>query len=554
MASTELDIVISAQIQHQERIAKLINDVGRLQAQMNALNASGARAGAGAQKFNNALDAQSKAARNARQGMQQAGMQINDFVTSVSTGASPVQAFNQQIGQLGYAMSMMGGAVARVGSFLAGPWSVLVIGASMALGPLIEKFISTRSAAKDATDAVYDFNDAVRSMQSAPMATLSAAVLNMEGARARLQQARALPRFTGGGSEEYKANTAREQIRRKAIETATLELNTAASQVRILTHLQNTQLKLADSSNRAERATRSQGSATASTNKSLQDQSKIIEKEQNAFNRLREKLDGIVTVQTAVDTATGRATKALQDYKDLIAEIGAMTVGGQAVGAEYLATRAADLQIVERKLREATTDDSNAESFIARQKEIGEMLDKQKEQWKSVAMAVSDAFKGMITGAMGWKDALRSIINAVIDKLWEMYVVQQIVGFVTKLISPGTGSKDVGGTLGADFDKVFGVKPYATGGYPQAGKATLVGERGPELFIPSSSGKIVANHNLGGAGGLTINVDARGASDPAAVRAQVQQGILEAAPHIVAAAEQRTINKMRRPRLGGAMQ
>jgi hypothetical protein len=58
----------------------------------------------------------------------------------------------------------------------------------------------------------------------------------------------------------------------------------------------------------------------------------------------------------------------------------------------------------------------------------------------------------------------------------------------------------------------------------------------------------------GGGSSFNITVDARGANDPAAVRAQVQQGIIEAAPAIIAAAEARTISSMRRPRLGGVMQ
>jgi hypothetical protein len=78
------------------------------------------------------------------------------------------------------------------------------------------------------------------------------------------------------------------------------------------------------------------------------------------------------------------------------------------------------------------------------------------------------------------------------------------------------------------------------------------------LFIPGGSGTIIPNRNLSSNGGggnpINISVDARGASDPAAVRAQVQQGILEAAPAIIAAAESRTVAGLRRPRLGGVMQ
>ena len=96
------------------------------------------------------------------------------------------------------------------------------------------------------------------------------------------------------------------------------------------------------------------------------------------------------------------------------------------------------------------------------------------------------------------------------------------------------------------------INARADGGQVNAGRTYLVGERGPELFSPASHGSITPNSKLQG-GGMVINVDARGSTDPEAVRQQVERGILEAAPSIVAAAEQRTIATLRRPRLAGAM-
>lgn len=45
-----------------------------------------------------------------------------------------------------------------------------------------------------------------------------------------------------------------------------------------------------------------------------------------------------------------------------------------------------------------------------------------------------------------------------------------------------------------------------------AGSPYIVGERGPELFMPNSSGSIVPNHALGGPSiNMSVNIDARGA-------------------------------------------
>jgi hypothetical protein len=71
------------------------------------------------------------------------------------------------------------------------------------------------------------------------------------------------------------------------------------------------------------------------------------------------------------------------------------------------------------------------------------------------------------------------------------------------------------------------------------------------MFVPSRNGSIVPNNALGG--GMTINVDARGSSDPAAVRAQVEMGIAQAAPYIIAAAQNRTLKTAGRTRLPGTI-
>jgi hypothetical protein len=59
---------------------------------------------------------------------------------------------------------------------------------------------------------------------------------------------------------------------------------------------------------------------------------------------------------------------------------------------------------------------------------------------------------------------------------------------------------------------------HAAGGPVQAGSTYLVGEKGPELFTPSSSGNISPNGSFGGNGG-TINITVTSADPNAVVRA-----------------------------------
>lgn len=77
------------------------------------------------------------------------GQQVGDFGLQVATGQDPARAFGQQIGQLGYAMSDLGGRAGKVGAFLVGPWGIALTIASAVLAPFIEKLFEIGSAADD---------------------------------------------------------------------------------------------------------------------------------------------------------------------------------------------------------------------------------------------------------------------------------------------------------------------------------------------------------------------------------------------------------------------
>jgi hypothetical protein len=102
----------------------------------------------------------------------------------------------------------------------------------------------------------------------------------------------------------------------------------------------------------------------------------------------------------------------------------------------------------------------------------------------------------------------------------------------------GAGSGGTTGAVGSGVWKavgsLLGAIPFmASGGTLDTGMPAIVGEAGPELFVPSGSGRIIPNSALGGTSHVW-NIDARGSSDPAATRFAVQRAILDAAPRIAA--------------------
>ena len=127
---------------------------------------------------------------------------------------------------------------------------------------------------------------------------------------------------------------------------------------------------------------------------------------------------------------------------------------------------------------------------------------------------LTNAFMNIRSGAEGLKDTMDQIAKAIISELIRIFIVQQAVGAI----------------------KTFILTPREKGGPVTAGRPYLVGEKGPELFVPGQSGGIVPNHGLAMAGGGETNVnityeikafDSKGATAAIAEQAPTIVGIVE---------------------------
>lgn len=95
---------------------------------------------------------------------------------------------------------------------------------------------------------------------------------------------------------------------------------------------------------------------------------------------------------------------------------------------------------------------------------------------------------------------------------------------------------------------------FADGGNVMPGMPALIGERGPELFVPPSAGRIVPNDALGGGAGGTHHwhIDATGSHDPAQTVALIHQYMTKAAPQIAAGAVRAVHEQARRSPVSSA--
>jgi uncharacterized protein YukE len=125
-----------------------------------------------------------------------------------------------------------------------------------------------------------------------------------------------------------------------------------------------------------------------------------------------------------------------------------------------------------------------------------EELTQQQENMKAIANTIresfSSAFMSMVDGTKSVKDAFRDMARNIIMKLYEVLVVQRLVNGIMGV---------VGKAFPALAPAIAGFK--AMGGPVTGGQAYMVGERGPELVVPSRNAQVIPNNQLGG-GGVTV--------------------------------------------------
>lgn len=547
MANEKLQYEIAALYSGQPAIKQAFEDFGKL-------NAAGAKVARELQNLANASKTTGNAIRENRHATAQLGMQFNQFGTQIAGGTSPLLAFQQQLGDVGYALSGMEGPLGKVGRFLAGPWGVAIMVAATALTPYIAKLFETSDAlekmGKEAQDAMSKmmaslntgsvFQNAMDKEQKVIVNTLGAiAKVNRDiKAQEAIVQGLSANAFTAGlnaqsisaAQSQLATLRARREELTKNVQASKANIDQAFAAIKVQGLQAQAQAKLTELGKKDKDASKEK------TKNHVQEIDVLLERQKEVVAAYEAGTlsygEHLTKLKEVTDeyNRSGEAAKKMMDLKIQAADARQRLMQGNKMVIDDMTVT--DLGKIVADNVKLDIYDAFAEKIKARNEEI-------RNSFQAIGASVSDAFKGMLTAGMSWRDGMKGIINSVIDELWRMFVVKQITGFVTK-------------TLGS----AFGLPGFANGTMNAPGGMALVGERGPEIVnLPRGSQVIPAHRSKGMmGGGVTVNVDARGSADPAAVRAQVQQGILEAAPSIIAAAQQRTVGNLRRPRLGGAMQ
>lgn len=125
-------------------------------------------------------------------------------------------------------------------------------------------------------------------------------------------------------------------------------------------------------------------------------------------------------------------------------------------------------------------------------------------------------------GSLGFEDLRRVALNVVGDIAAQ--AVQAGIGSIGG--ATGAQSGGIGGLLTGLVSSIFGLPGRATGGPVAPGRGYLVGERGPELFVPTSAGRVEPSVGVGR--GRDVNVSIRivspqGSNQPESLRRSGKQ-------------------------------
>ena len=138
-----------------------------------------------------------------------------------------------------------------------------------------------------------------------------------------------------------------------------------------------------------------------------------------------------------------------------------------------------------------------ANNVLKEQIAVAEELDR---LYETIGQSISSSIVDALTAAV---DETKSLADIATQTLRQIANILLQFGVQTALSS--LGGNDGGGF----FSKLFPAR--ALGGAVGANQPYMVGEKGPELFVPGAQGNIVPNNAMGGSN-IVVNVDASGSN------------------------------------------
>lgn len=215
-------------------------------------------------------------------------------------------------------------------------------------------------------------------------------------------------------------------------------------------------------------------------------------KEKEYAKKQYQELDSIAKEKEKLELYRGQILMTEQDYQIGLARLETEQKIAEIMREETLSAEAkARLIENQRKLGDAK------ESVL----KLGDQLQTLRSINQSVFSNMGSAIDNFVrTGKFAFKDFARSVIQDIIAIAMKAQA--------TKILSAAFGgfnglnigtAMQFGTNVGSQQTAMLAAQTFADGGSPPVGVPSLVGEQGPELFVPRTAGTIIPNNQLANA-------------------------------------------------------
>lgn len=237
--------------------------------------------------------------------------------------------------------------------------------------------------------------------------------------------------------------------------------------------------------------------------KALQD---AQEKYDESFKNLTQSMKDRIATGAAI---TDEEKRSVEKYIELRDSIEGLTLMDSLYTMSLLAQAWAleDAAAAREKLTDATTKAEKEWEKI--EKRLADMnLETLASQFRlmervieGMADSMVEAFEAIVSGSGNAGQAVIQMIRDIAAELLKAQIMKFLFELARKWnLGPFSGS----GGQGFDVGDLSETVRLAKGGPLRAGRMALVGEQGPEMFVPSVSGTVVPNNQLGGGQELHI--------------------------------------------------
>jgi lambda family phage tail tape measure protein len=179
---------------------------------------------------------------------------------------------------------------------------------------------------------------------------------------------------------------------------------------------------------------------------------------------------------------------------------------------------------------------------------------------------IASAIADVVTGTKSMGEAFKDISHEIIGEIVQMTIKMLIFRALTAAFGGVFGGGGAPGgpiSVNGGTSSYFSANPFggfrAGGGTVSSGESYIVGENGPELFVPAASGMIVpnasrigrpsaANNNTPQQVVVHVSTDENFHAEVATVAGQV---VIQAAPTLIATAQKQTMRAIQRPTIAG---